>query len=224
MVIASIAAVFSAVLFTMLAVGWIPPGAIGDDGKRSSQPQLLADAFDRPGALALVGFANLLVTLAIVWKFGWVPKGLHAAILAHALIGLAIIDWRTRWLPDSLTQPVLWLGLLLQLPDMSTIVGADQGLIGAAVGYALPLLTSWLFIIARGKAAIGGGDIKLSAMVGAWLGPGAVLFIWAAAPLGLLMAFLPFSGVGRRARKVAFGPWLAGATLLWLLMIFPGFR
>jgi leader peptidase (prepilin peptidase)/N-methyltransferase len=171
-----------------------------------------------------MGVANVLVTLAVVWKFGWVPKGLHAAILAHALISLAAIDWRTRWLPDSLTQPVLWLGLLLQLPEMSAIVGADQGLIGAALGYALPLLASWLFMIARGKAAIGGGDIKLSAMVGAWLGPGAVLFIWAAAPLGLLLAFVPFSGVGRMARKVVFGPWLAGAALLWLLMIFPGSR
>ncbi|MBM4227874.1 MAG: prepilin peptidase [Gammaproteobacteria bacterium] len=166
----------------------------------------------------LVEVASAALAGIVAWHFGAGWQGLCAALLTWALLALAMIDAQTQLLPDSITQPFLWLGLLLNSADVFTDL--PNALTGAVTGYLLLWSVYWAFKLTTGKEGMGYGDFKLLAMLGAWLG-------WQALPVILLAASLVGAVVGialiafaghQRNQPLPFGPYLAGAgwiALLW---------
>ena len=155
------------------------------------------------------------------WRFGWGWEMLAACVLAMALITAAVIDWNTQLLPDNITLPLLWLGLLLN--TMDTFVPLQSAVIGAAAGYLSLWSVFMLFKWATGKEGMGFGDFKLLAALGAWFG-------WMALPMLLLLSSLVGAIIGIAFRvsgrlqagaPMPYGPFIAGAGLLWLLAPMP---
>ena len=137
-------------------------------------------------------------------------------LLIWALIALTFIDLDTQLLPDSITLPLLWLGLLFNLWD--TFAQLDAAVVGAMAGYLALWSVFWLFKLATGKEGMGYGDFKLLAALGAWLG-------WQMLPAVILLSSLVGAIVGialivlaRHGRNVPipFGPYLAAAGLIAL--------
>ena len=145
------------------------------------------------------------------WRIGpqW-PVLLWCAFLA-VLVALAFIDWDTTLLPDDLTQPLLWGGLIVSA--LGWTVPLPSALWGAVAGYLALWGVYWLFKLTTGKEGMGYGDFKLLAAIGAWLGPSMLLPVLIGASVlgtgvGLVMKA---SGALREGRYVPFGPFLAGA-------------
>jgi leader peptidase (prepilin peptidase)/N-methyltransferase len=144
-----------------------------------------------------------------VWQFGATPKGIAACVLLWTLVALTFIDFDTQLLPDSLTVPLLWGGLVVNLWD--TFVPLRTAVIGAMAGYLSLWAVYWLFRLIRGKEGMGYGDFKLLAALGAWLG-------WQALPVIVLLSSVVGAviGIGLIVVKgrdhtvpLAFGPYLA---------------
>lgn len=158
---------------------------------------------------------GLLSALAI-WQLGFNAAGLGAVLLGFFLVSLTGIDLDTQLLPDSMTLPLLWIGLLLNL--WGTYATLNDAVIGAVAGYLILWTIYWLFKLLTGKEGMGYGDFKLLAALGAWFG-------WQALPAIVVLSSLVGSVVGialivfaRHGREVPipFGPYLAGAGLLAL--------
>ncbi|HLF96290.1 MAG TPA: A24 family peptidase [Methylococcaceae bacterium] len=166
----------------------------------------------------LVEALTAMVTVAVVWRFGWSVPALFALPFSWTLLGLAFIDFDRQLLPDSMTQPLLWTGLLLN--GQSVYVDGPSSVYGAVAGYLTLWLIYHLFRLATGKEGMGYGDFKLLAALGAWLG-------WQKLPLIVLLSSLTGAvlgltliGLGLRSREqpMPFGPYLAIAgwiALLW---------
>ncbi len=157
-----------------------------------------------------------LVSGYAAWHFGFGPQALAALAFCWTLIALTFIDLDTQLLPDSLTQPLIWGGLLVNLGG--TFAPLPAALMGAVVGYLALWSVYWLFKLATGKEGMGYGDFKLLAAIGAWLG-------WQMLPLAILLSSLVGAAVGialmvfaRRGRDVPipFGPYLAGGGVIAL--------
>ena len=177
------------------------------------------------GCAASISFRYPLVealsAAAALWAvaaFGFTWLALAAAVYAWALIALAFTDLETGLLPDQITLPLMWLGLLVNLGDGLTPLA--WAVAGAAAGYLSLWLLYWAFKLATGKEGMGYGDFKLLAAIGAWLGwqalPAVALLAAAAGLLYALTAIL----LGRRTRRqpIPFGPFLAAAgcaALIW---------
>lgn len=166
----------------------------------------------------LVELLTALLFALVAWRFGLGATGLAVMLCSTFLIALAFIDADTMLLPDDLTLPLLWLGLLVNLNHR--LVALPDAVLGAAVGYGVLWLIFWIFKLATGKDGLGYGDFKLMAALGAWLG-------WQALPLVLLLASvmgallglaLMVGGRHQRGQAIPFGPCLAGAGLLALLL------
>jgi leader peptidase (prepilin peptidase)/N-methyltransferase len=164
----------------------------------------------------LVELAAGLLSLAAIWRYGLTLEGIGAVGLCLALLALAFIDFDTQLLPDSITLPLLWAGLLVNL-DHGFVPLADA-VIGAMAGYLLLWSIYWAFRLLTGKEGMGHGDFKLLAALGAWFG-------WQAIPAIILLASVVGAVVGiglmvfaRHGRDVPipFGPYLAGAGVLAL--------
>lgn len=162
-----------------------------------------------------------LLFAAIGWRFGAQPVALLWCGAAAALVALAAIDWDTTVLPDALTLPLLWAGLVAAA--LGWTIPLPTALWGAAAGYLSLWSVYWLFKLTTGKEGMGYGDFKLLAALGAWLG-------WQAIVPILLMASVIGAGVGivmklsaslREGRYVPFGPFLAGAGLVVMLAGMP---
>ena len=154
---------------------------------------------------------------AVGWKFGPVPAtGLWCGFVA-VLIALAGIDWDTTLLPDSLTLPLLWAGLVAAA--LGWTVPLSQAVWGAVVGYLSLWTVYWVFKLATGKEGMGFGDFKLLAALGAWLGLQMLLpVILGASILGALVGIgMKLRASLREGRYVPFGPFLAGAGIAVLL-------
>ncbi len=159
-----------------------------------------------------------LLTLACAWRFGVTLQAPFAILLSWALIALAFIDLDEQYLPDSITLPFLWLGLLLNTRALFTDL--ESAVTGAAAGYLILWSVYMLFKKLTGKEGMGFGDFKLLAMLGAWLG-------WQMLPAIILLSSLVGAAIGialiamnrhRRGVPIPFGPFLAAAgwiTLLW---------
>ncbi len=152
------------------------------------------------------------------WKFGasWQLAG--ALAFSFALVALTWIDLDTQLLPDSITLPLLWLGLLLNV--RGTFVPLQEAVVGAALGYLVLWSIYWLFKLVTGKEGMGYGDFKLLAAIGAWFGwtvlPMVILLssvVGLIAALGLML----FKG-HHRSQPIPFGPYLAAAGLLALYL------
>lgn len=161
----------------------------------------------------------LFVAAGSLWPPG--VSLLGALSLLAFLIALAAIDAETLLLPDALTQPLLWLGLFINLGD--AFVPLESAVIGAMAGYLSLWVVYWLFKTLTGKDALGAGDFKLLAALGAWLGWQALpQLVLLAALGGLVMTCLwRWRRGGDFDQPLAFGPWLAisGGILLFV----PGF-
>ena len=153
----------------------------------------------------------------VLWQLGCSLQGLAALVLVWMLIALTFIDIDTQILPDDLSLPLLWMGLLLNLNG--TFVPLADAVIGAAAGYLSLWCVFWLFRLATGKEGIGYGDFKLLAALGAWLG-------WTMLPLIVLLSSAIGAIVGlllillrghHRDKPIPFGPFLALAGLVALL-------
>jgi leader peptidase (prepilin peptidase)/N-methyltransferase len=170
---------------------------------------------------------ELLTGLLSAWvaaRFGFGTSALAALVLTWFLIALAFIDIDTQLLPDSLTLPLLWLGLTLSLlgPQNAAWLPVDvrSSLIGAAAGYVSLWSVYHLFRLLTGKEGMGYGDFKLFAALGAWLGWQMLLpVILIAAVVGALVGIAMLTVRGQsRATPIAFGPFLAAAG--WLVLMF----
>jgi len=157
------------------------------------------------------------LTLAVAWKFGVSYAFLYAALLSWALLSLTMIDFDHQYLPDQITLPFLWLGLLLNLNYMYTDL--SSAVIGAAAGYLSLWTVYHLFKLITGKEGMGFGDFKLLALFGAWLG-------WQMLPAIILISTVIGSVVGillivlkqhEKGKPIPFGPYLAGAG--WIALI-----
>lgn len=153
----------------------------------------------------------------VIWHLGSSFAGLSALLLLWMLIAMTFIDIDTQLLPDELTLPLMWLGLLVNLEG--TFVPLRDAVIGAAIGYLSLWAVYWLFKLVTGRDGIGYGDFKLLAALGAWLG-------WMMLPVIVLLSSAVGAIVGlslivfrghHRDRPIPFGPFLAAAGLIALL-------
>ena len=156
--------------------------------------------------------AGLLAALAI-WQFGASWAGLGAVLLSFALLALTFIDFDTQLLPDSITLPLLWLGLLFNL--WGVFAPLSEAVIDAMAGYLSLWSIYWLFRLATGKEGMGYGDFKLFAALGAWFGwPALVPIILMASVIGAVVGIgIKLIGQLRDGGYVPFGPFLALAGL-----------
>jgi leader peptidase (prepilin peptidase) / N-methyltransferase len=148
--------------------------------------------------------------------FGFGPAAVGALLLIWALLALTAIDFDTQLLPDDITLPLLWAGLLFNLFGVFT--NLSSAVLGAAIGYFTLWCVYWLFKLATGKEGMGYGDFKLLAALGAWLG-------WQMLPLIILLSSLVGAVIGitlivalkhGRNIPIPFGPYLAGGGLIAL--------
>jgi leader peptidase (prepilin peptidase)/N-methyltransferase len=164
----------------------------------------------------VVELLTALLSAAAAWKWGLSVQTLGVLLLVWTLIALAFIDLDTTLLPDSLTLPLLWLGLLFNLGGH--FASLSDAVIGAMAGYGVLWSVYWLFRLATGKEGMGYGDFKLLAAIGAWLG-------WQMLPVTLLLSSIVGAAVGvamivlvkhDRRVPIPFGPYLAGGGLVAL--------
>jgi leader peptidase (prepilin peptidase)/N-methyltransferase len=166
----------------------------------------------------LVELLTGCLSVLVAWQFGFSLAALAGLALTWGLIALSLIDVDRQLLPDDLTLPLLWAGLLFNI--FAVFVPLSSAVIGAAAGYISLWLVYQLFKLTTGKEGMGYGDFKLFAVLGAWLG-------WQSLPLIILLAslvgavvgisFIVFFGHDRRM-PIPFGPFLCAAgwiALLW---------
>ncbi|MBT9590945.1 MAG: prepilin peptidase [Thiobacillus sp.] len=163
-----------------------------------------------------VELLTALLAAAAAWKWGVSVQTLGALFLIWTLVALAFIDLDTTLLPDSLTLPLLWLGLLFNMGGHFSSL--SDAVVGAMAGYGVLWSVFWLFKLATGKDGMGYGDFKLLAVMGAWMG-------WQMLPVTLLLSSVVGATVGiamivlikhDRRVPIPFGPYLAGGGLVAL--------
>jgi leader peptidase (prepilin peptidase)/N-methyltransferase len=165
----------------------------------------------------LVELVTALLCLVSVWQFGFGWQGFGACVLACFLVALSGIDLRTQLLPDSLTLPLMWLGLVASLDNL--YMPAKPALLGAIAGYVSLWSVWWVFKQVTGKEGMGHGDFKLLAALGAWVGLAGVLpIILLSSVVGAVVGSIWLAAKGRdRATPIPFGPYLALAG--WIVFM-----
>ncbi len=162
----------------------------------------------------LVEAATGLLSVFVVWHFGATPQAALGLVLLWSLVCLTMIDVDHHLLPDSITLPLLWLGIIVNL--FGTYATLEASVIGAIAGYLSLWSVYWLFKLLTGKEGMGYGDFKLLAALGAWLG-------WQYLPLVIILsslvgAVLGIAGIlilGReKSKPIPFGPYLAIAGFI----------
>lgn len=161
--------------------------------------------------------ATALLSVVVAWHFGFGWDCFWALVLTWSLVALTVIDFDTQLLPDDITLPLLWVGLLVNLD--SGFVRLPDAVLGAIGGYLILWSVYWVFKKLTGKEGMGYGDFKLLAMLGAWMG-------WQALPLIILLSSLVGAVIGislilfrghDRNIPIPFGPYLAIAGWIYLL-------
>ncbi len=165
----------------------------------------------------IVELLTAVLSFAVAYHFGYGVAAAAALILTWSLIALSLIDYDTQLLPDVMTLPLLWLGLVLSL--WGVFVDPTTSIIGAAVGYLALWLVFQLFRLVTGKEGMGFGDFKLLALLGAWLG-------WQLLPAIILLSSLAGAVIGislivfkkhNKDKPIPYGPYLAIAGWLALM-------
>ncbi|MFA6903402.1 MAG: A24 family peptidase [Gallionellaceae bacterium] len=150
------------------------------------------------------------------WHFGFGLAAVAAILFIWALIALTFIDFDTQLLPDDITLPLLWLGIIVNM--YGTFTSLNNAVLGAIAGYLVLWSVYWIFKLVTGKEGMGYGDFKLLAAIGAWLG-------WTMLPLVIMLSSVVGAVVGitliialRHGRNIPipFGPYLAGGGLIAL--------
>lgn len=187
---------------------------------RGLDPQLPAQAsLSHRFYRVLFWAAGPVLGLLCAWRFGATPAAVAAIVYAVGLLALAWIDAETGFLPDLLTLPLLWLGLLVNLGG--TFSSLADSVLGAAGGYMALWLLCGAFLLLTGRQGMGNGDFKLLAALGAWLGwaplPWVVLI---ASLLALAVALLRrLAGRMQAGQAFSFGPYLALVGIVALLRL-----
>ena len=165
----------------------------------------------------LVELLTGVLSAVLVWHFGSGWQGLATLFFLFMLIAMTFIDADTQMLPDDLTLPLMWAGILVNING--TFVPLHDAVLGAAAGYLVLWSIYWLFKLATGKEGMGYGDFKLLAALGAWMG-------WLMLPTIIVLSSVVGAIVGiglivftKRGRDnpIPFGPYLAAAGLIALL-------
>lgn len=165
----------------------------------------------------LIETLTAAITAIVLFKFGLTSASLFALVLSWGLICLAMIDYDHQILPDNITLPLLWLGLIAN--SFNVLVDFRDAFWGAITGYMLLWLLYWAFKLITGKEGMGYGDFKLLAVLGAWMG-------WQSLPTIVILSSLSGAIIGGtliffgrdRQQPIPFGPYLAIAglvTLIW---------
>ena len=166
----------------------------------------------------LVELLTAILTTIVVWKYGFSIQSLGAVIFTWYLIALSGIDIKTQYLPDNMTLPLLWLGIILNI--FSTYTDLTSSVLGAIFGYLSLWLVFHIFKFITGKEGMGYGDFKLLAALGAWMG-------WQLLPLIILLSSAVGAIIGitmivtklqERSKPIPFGPYLAVAG--WIAMLY----
>lgn len=171
-----------------------------------------------PDALATCAGAAAL-SAYLIWQHGGAPATYAQIMFGWSLIALAMVDIRTQLLPDTITLPLLWLGLLVQLLPDTRNIGLDVAVIGVVASYLALWLPSTLYGLWRHRAPMGGGDYKMTAMIGAWLGFGSTMeILFLAAMAGAIWHIIGQWRQGNiRHHEFSFGPFLAFMALAELV-------
>lgn len=238
----SLGAVLVAIWLVCRAVIWLPAYYAREEQawvaavQQTNGAEFKCPASQSVGALWRDFFAAAptinRLTLIAALAIGLVATGLWFNLLpgwlmgtwflyACALILLALVDYQTKLLPDVLTIPLLWLGLILQLFPETASFGLEMAVIGAVMGY-LPLwLLAQAYRLIRGREGLGMGDLKLLAVMGTWSGPWVLPQVIFAAALFAILWFVIQRVLRRRGGSMQdehpFGPWL---ILAYLLIVF----
>nr|WP_245679958.1 A24 family peptidase [Aquimonas voraii] len=165
----------------------------------------------------LVELLTGLAFAAVVWQLGVGAPALAGLVFTALLIAMSGIDARTTLLPDSLTLPLLWIGLLASTQNL--FLGMDQAIYGAVVGYLALWTVYWGFKLLTGKEGMGYGDFKLLAALGAWCGLSGILpIVLMSAVVGAVFGSVWLAIKGRdRATPIPYGPYLAAAGWIQFL-------
>jgi leader peptidase (prepilin peptidase)/N-methyltransferase len=180
-----------------------------------------------------VELATAILSMVVVWRFGWHWQSAAALLFTWSLVALTVIDLDHQILPDVITLPLLWVVLLLSLAwtvDLRPPAPVDprSAIVGGAAGYLSLWLVFWAFKLLTGKEGMGYGDFKLFGAIGAWMG-------WKMLPLVLLLSAFAGAVIGivlialrgrDRNIPIPFGPYLAAAAwiaLLWGPQIVGGY-
>jgi leader peptidase (prepilin peptidase) / N-methyltransferase len=173
----------------------------------------------------LVELATGLLSGFVAWHFGYGFVALAALIFTWFLVALTMIDFDTQFLPDQLTYPLLWLGLLVSLwnpvwADGASPVTPRDSIVGAAAGYLSLWSVYWVFKLLTGKEGMGYGDFKLYAALGAWMGWRMLLpvILFASLVGAIVGVFIIIRQRKGKDTQIAFGPFLAVAG--WLTLMF----
>jgi leader peptidase (prepilin peptidase) / N-methyltransferase len=166
----------------------------------------------------LIELATGLLFAAIAWRVGPQPTALLWCAFGATLLALAMIDWDTTLLPDSMTLPLLWGGLVASA--LGWTIAWPLALWGAVAGYLSLWSLYWVFKLLTGKEGMGYGDFKLLAALGAWLGwPMLIPIALIASVIGAIVGIgMKLNASLREGRYVPFGPFLAGGGLFVLLV------
>ncbi|UHQ54867.1 prepilin peptidase [Microbulbifer sp. YPW16] len=165
----------------------------------------------------LVELATGILTAIVVWQLGFTWQALAGCVFTWALVALTGIDFDKQLLPDNITLPLLWAGLLVNCWGL--FVPLQDAVVGAIAGYLALWSVYHIFKLLTGKEGMGAGDFKILAAIGAWFG-------WQMLPLVILLsaavgavAGLTWSAIAGRDKNlpIAFGPYLAGAG--WIAML-----
>ena len=163
----------------------------------------------------LVELLTGLLFVAVYWKFGWSLQALGGVLFVLFIVPMIFIDAKTQLLPDILTLPFLWLGLLFNIPENS-FVTLPTAVWGAVIGYMSLWIIFQVFKLFTGKEGMGFGDFKLLAALGAWFGAISLPVIaLMASVIGLIFAVIMKVGKGQ---PMPFGPCLAIAG--WVMLMF----
>jgi leader peptidase (prepilin peptidase)/N-methyltransferase len=155
--------------------------------------------------------------MVVAWHFGYSWMAMGGIVLTWALIALAFIDYDTQLLPDVITLPLIWLGLMLSLGEV--FVNPQASIVGGVAGYLSLWSVYYLFKLLTGKEGMGFGDFKLLSALGTWLG-------WKLLPVIILLSSLAGAILGvllivlkkhNREKAIPFGPYLAIAG--WMAML-----
>ncbi len=163
----------------------------------------------------LVELLTAIASIMVIAVYGYTWLGIAALAFTWAIIALTFIDFDTKLLPDQITLPLLWLGLIVNL--LGGFTDLASAVVGAAIGYLVLWSIYWAFKLITGKEGMGYGDFKLLAAMGAWFG-------WQAMPMLILISSIVGIALGgsflliRRSREpIPFGPYLAIAGWVTLL-------
>ena len=166
----------------------------------------------------LVELFTAILTGLIAYKFGYGWQALSAILLTWSLIALAVIDFNTTLLPDNITLPFLWLGILVNY--FGLFCSLQDSVLGAVIGYLCLWLVFHLFKLITGKEGMGYGDFKLLALLGAWLGWQYILpIILISSVVGSVIGItLIVTKLLPRDKPTPFGPYLALGGIICLLL------